>query len=165
MGKGSSKAGKGNSRGGGSVSPITYRTPSQREEMNFNIKNQFFDNYRQYGADAEKANNMIIDELLKDGLIDKKMADNLRDSEKKIKKLEMNAADEQKKLRAAAEKAEKKINEKLESREKAAENKSKQSNEGGGLGLNPGYTAVTSTYKRAEKRRKRKFDDWWNANH
>lgn len=35
----------------------------------------------------------------------------------------------------------------------------------GGLGMNPGYSAVTSTYKRAEKRRRKKFDEWWKSSH
>lgn len=147
MGRGSSKAGKGGGGGGGNITkPITYSTPSQREQLKMDIENQLFNNYRQYGADGEKANKMIIDEFLKDGTIDKEMADKLRRFDKKAKILEVPASEKQKETTVKAE------------------NKS-ESDASGGLGLNAGYTATTSTYKRYEKRRKRKFDDWWNGNH
>ena len=49
--------------------------------------------------------------------------------------------------------------------ENAEQRSATDRNNQGGLGLNAGYTAVTSTYKRYKAARKRKFDEWWNGNH
>lgn len=116
---------------------ITYTTPSERAVMKTDITNQIFANYEKYGAtDGAKANKMIIDDLQKDGLIDSEMAESLRKTDNKAKKLFVD------------------VNKKVKDSQTS----------GGGLGMNPGYRAVTSTYKRAMKRRKKRFDEWWNGN-
>lgn len=135
MGKGTSKAGKISKN---KIPVITYAATSEREQMRMDITNQFFDNYKKYGKDGQQANIMIIDGFLKEGIIGSEMAASLRDVDKKIRILE------------ALDLSSKKSN-KTENR--------------GGLGMSPGYTATTSTYKRYEKRRKKKFDDWWKASH
>lgn len=58
----------------------------------------------------------------------------------------------------SAENAEQFMSLEVESEEESRNNQ-------GGLGLNAGYTVVTSTYKRYKAGRKRKFDEWWNGNH
>ena len=141
-----------------STKPITYASPSEKDQMKRDITNQFFDNYRKYGADGEKANKMIIDGFLKEGLINNEMAESLRRTDSKVKRLEVDVP-KSNELQKRAEQAEKRLIEKQSARSKA-----KKDNEGG-LGLNSGYTAVTSTYKRFKARQKRKFDEWWKGNH
>lgn len=133
----SGKAGSGGKEKS-NIPVITYATHSQKEQMTMEITNQFFNNYKKYGEGGQQANEMVIDGFLKEGIIDEEMANDLRTTNKKIKILES--------LDLSSKKSNK------------TENR-------GGLGMPPVYTAVTSTYKRYEKRRKKKFDDWWKGNH
>lgn len=143
----SAGGGKGGTNIGEKGQPvITYVSPSEKEIMYNDITNQFFNNYQTYGADGEKANKMIIEGFLKDGLIDEEMANKLKKTEAKVKILES---------RAQVGKSQQKSETQSKKKEESA----------GGLGMNPGYTSVTSTYKRFRARQRKKFDEWWKGNH
>lgn len=179
--------------------PISYMTPNEKDQLKRDITDQFFKNYRTFGIDGEKANKMIIDGFLKEGIIDAETADALKKTDKKVKMLEvdtLNMAKEQKlafekQTKALVEKQEKrkadlakwrethkkdieknskeyqkkkqkqeKKQQEIKKRQEEIKRRNKELDNEGGLGLNTDLPAITATYKRWEKRQRKKIDEW-----
>lgn len=92
-----------------SAALLAYKQRSEKEQMSMDITSQFFTNYATYGEDAEKLNCLIINGLLKDGIIDEKEAIDLKSIEKKVKIAHGINFSDTSKLKARAAEAEKRI--------------------------------------------------------